>query len=72
MKFQVSRAMPQKNPKVQGGSGFGFFQVFAHSNTHVCAKSVAYLLVFREYSCLNLVLNYCCQMIDCQKTALLS
>ena len=30
MKFQVSRAMPQKNPKVQGGSGFGFFQVFAH------------------------------------------
>ena len=23
--------MPWKNPKVQGGAGFGFFQVFAHS-----------------------------------------
>ena len=30
-KIQVSRAMPWKNPKVQGGAGFGFFQVFAHS-----------------------------------------
>ena len=32
MKFQVSRAMPQANPKIRVGSGFGFLQVFAHSN----------------------------------------
>ena len=31
IKFQVSRAMPQKNPKIRVGSGFGFFRVFAHS-----------------------------------------
>ena len=34
MKFQVSRAMPQANPKIRVGSGFGFLQVFAHSSVN--------------------------------------
>ena len=31
IKFQVSRAMPKRNPKIRVGSGFGILQVFAHS-----------------------------------------
>ena len=31
IKFQVSRAMLKRNPKIRVGSGFGILQVFAHS-----------------------------------------
>ena len=37
IKFQVSRAMPKRNPKIRVGSGFGILQVFAHSNEYPLA-----------------------------------
>ena len=61
MKFQVSRALPQKNPKAQGGSGFGFFQVFAHSNMYVITA-----LIFSHIERQNvLFLSMCIITLHC-------
>ena len=38
IRFQVSRAIPQKNPKIRVGSGFGILRVFGHSSNKEAQK----------------------------------
>ena len=38
IKFQVSRAMPKRNPKIRVGSGFGILQVFVHSTVYIIQR----------------------------------
>ena len=46
IKFQVSQFIPKKTRKFWVGSGFGYFQVFAHSNHYYAICNVDNTIAF--------------------------